>query len=96
MARPQRHIVAPAITWEKRCTLAKGRKFTPVLARRTTPNIVAMVAVLNTRATNSTLKKLFFAAGYISMGIKGSHGPKTKMTNSVHGVMVERLLPLWT
>ena len=82
------------MTWEKRCTLAKGRKFTPAPARRTAPNIVAMVAVPNTKATRSTPKKLFFAAGYIRMGIKGSQGPKTKIANNAQGVMLVALLPL--
>ncbi len=58
------------------------------------PNIVAIVTIPNTHVTTTSPNKLFFAAGYIRMGIKGSHGPKTKMTNSVQGAMLAVVLPL--
>ncbi len=72
------------------------REFNLNLLRRTAPNIVTIVAEPNTRTTMRTPKKPIFAAGYISMGIKGSHGPKTKMAKSAQGVMLERPAPLWT
>ena len=87
MAKPQRHIVAPAITWVNRSILAKGRKLTPALDKRTTPNIVAMVTIPNTQVTASTPRKPFSAAGYISTGIRTSQGPKTKMINKAQGVI---------
>ena len=59
MARPQRHIVAPAMAWAKRCAPARGRKFTPALARRTKLSIVPIVTVPNTHVTTVRPKKLF-------------------------------------
>lgn len=73
------------MTWVNRCTFAIGRKLTPAFARRTAPNIVAMVMTANTDVTTTRPKILLCAAGYISSGIKGSQGPKTKMINRVHG-----------
>ncbi len=73
------------MTWVKRCTFASGRKLTPALARRTAPNIVAMVMTANTLVTTARSKKPLSAAGYMRIGIKGSQGPKTKMINRVHG-----------
>jgi hypothetical protein len=80
------------MAWEKRCNRVNGIKLTPVLESRTTPNIVPMVTMPNTHVTTNSPDKLFFAAGYIRIGIKGSHGPKTKMTNSAQGVMLGLLL----
>jgi hypothetical protein len=31
---------------------------------------------------------LFWAAGYITSGINGSHGPKINMRKSIHGVVL--------
>ncbi len=92
IARPQRHIVAPAIAWVNRSALAIGRKLTPALDKRTTANIVPMVAMPNTHVTANTPSKPFSAAGYISTGIRTSQGPKTNITNSAQGVTVAAAL----
>ena len=73
------------MAWVKRCTFAIGTKLTPALARRTATSIVPTVVTANTDVTTTRPKRLFCAAGYIKIGIKGSQGPKTKMTNRVHG-----------
>ncbi len=88
MARPQRHIVAPAMAWENRCSRVNRIKFTPALESRTTPSMVAIVTMPNTDVTTNRPNKLFFAAGYIRMGINGSQGQKIKITNNAHGVML--------
>ena len=49
--------------------------------------MVAMVTTEKSSETSITPLILFSAAGYISMGISGSHGPRTKMRNRIHGVM---------
>jgi hypothetical protein len=66
-------------------------KFTPARTRRTVPTMVGIVAAPNTLVTIITPIQLLLAAGYISVGIKTSHGPKTKTTNSAQGAMLTRL-----
>jgi len=80
------------MTWANRWTFARGRKSTPALERRTTVNMVPIVTIPKTLVTTTRPKRLFCAAGYIRIGINGSHGPKTKMTNSVQGAMLEPAL----
>jgi hypothetical protein len=65
IARPQRLIVAPAITWVNRCTPARGRKLTPARARITVPNIVPIVATPNTTVTSTKAKTLSRAAVFL-------------------------------
>jgi hypothetical protein len=48
--------------------------------------IVVNVATPNTTATNIEPAMLASAAGYIKSGIRGSHGPNTKIKNTIHGV----------
>ena len=91
IARPQRHIVAPAITWLNRSALAKGRKLTPALDKRTMANIVAIVAVPNAQTTANMPQK---PPAAISIGIRTSQGPKTKMINNAQGVALAAVLLL--
>jgi hypothetical protein len=53
----------------------------------TTPSIVIIVAIAKTHVTATKPKRLFLAAGYISRGINGSHGPKINTVKSIHGVI---------
>jgi hypothetical protein len=66
-------------------------KLTPARTRSTTPTIVVIVTAPNTLATIITPNQLLLAAGYIRVGIKTSHGPKTKTTNSAQGAMLTLL-----
>ena len=76
--------------------MLKGKKLTPATESKTIPSIVAIVIVPNTAVTINRPTKLFFAAGYIRIGIRGSHGPKTKITNSAQGVILTAGLESWT
>ena len=53
--------------------------------------MVDSVAAAKTVVTAARPQRLPCAAGYMSKGISGSQGPKTKITNNTHGVMF--LLP---
>ncbi|GAH08470.1 unnamed protein product [marine sediment metagenome] len=46
-----------------------------------------MVTTAKTIDTRIIPDILFVAAGYINMGISGSHGPNTNKTNNTQGVM---------
>ena len=81
MARPHRRIVVPAITWLYRCTFRKGNKSTPARPTKTAPNITRVVTRPNTLVTATTPEYPSRAAEYITNGISGSQGPKTKMMN---------------
>ena len=54
--------------------------------------MVAMVTAEKSRETSTAPGILFSAAGYIIIGISGSHGPKTKIRNRIHGVAVDVLV----
>jgi hypothetical protein len=87
MAKPHKSIVAPAIECENLC---KGFNFTrliPLLATRTKTIIVEMRVKPKQAVTIHIPVKLCFAAGYITIGINGSQGPKTNMANSTQGVV---------
>ena len=60
----------------------------PFEASRTMPSIVEMVITEKTIITKIKPTVLCLAAGYISIGIKGSQGPKTKIVNKTHGVIL--------
>ncbi len=49
--------------------------------------IVIMVVVAKTAVKDTNPVRLLLAAGYINRGIRGSHGPKRNIVNSIHGVM---------
>ena len=53
---------------------------------RTMLSMVIIVTTPKMVVTNTKPKMLLFAAGYISNGINGSHGPKTNIVKSTHGV----------
>jgi hypothetical protein len=80
--------------WAKRWTGAKGKKFTPAYESSTTTIIVPIVTVPKTQVTTISSNHPPFTAGYIRIGIKGSHGPKTKMVNNIHGVILTAVVPL--
>ena len=56
-------------------------------------NIVAIVTNPKMEATMATLIISFLAAGYITRGINGSQGPRTKMVNRTHGVTLPSSRP---
>ena len=56
--------------------------------------MVAIVVAPKTPVTNTTPDELLFAAGYISKGINGSHGPKTKIVKRIQGVTFAVAFPL--
>jgi hypothetical protein len=49
---------------------------------------VVIVVAAKTAVIRSKTEILFLAAGYISSGINGSQGPKTKMRKRTQGVML--------
>ncbi|OGX53749.1 MAG: hypothetical protein A2267_05745 [Omnitrophica WOR_2 bacterium RIFOXYA12_FULL_38_10] len=62
-----------------------GSKFIPKVVIKTDAIIVIIVTALKTDATKTMPTMLCLAAGYISIGISGSHGPRTKTTNKAQG-----------
>lgn len=48
--------------------------------------MVASVETPNTIVTPTTVHAVPLAAAYMRIGINGSHGPKMKMVNNIHGV----------
>ena len=48
--------------------------------------MVPMVMLPNTAAIHTTLQKLSVAAGYIRIGMRGSHGPNRNIVKRIHGV----------
>lgn len=65
----------------------------PKAERRTILSIVRIVVKLKTIVTSNKPARLFFAAGYISIGINGSHGPKINIVKRTHGVILAFLCP---
>ena len=57
------------------------------------PSIVKIVTEPNIPVTNNKPMILFFAAGYMRIGINGSHGPRTKIVNKTQGVILLSCLP---
>lgn len=92
MATPQRKMAAPAKAWLKRASLSLGNRSMTKVETSTTAIMVPMVTRANTAATIDTPQRLCAAAGYIRMGIRGSHGPKIKIINNTQGVTL--FLPL--
>ena len=52
-----------------------------------------MVQVPKTKTTAARPAKLLFAAGYMRIGISGSHGPNTRMVKSIQGVRLTVFSP---
>ena len=55
-----------------------GRKLTPNVDINTTVIMVSIVTAVNTAVTSTTSQTLPLAAGYMSRGMKGSHGTQDK------------------
>jgi len=87
IANPHIQIVAPAIGCIYFSNFLTEKKLNPYNDNNTIPSIVTMVKRENTNDTITTPQILDCAAGYISIGINGSHGPNTKIVNSIHGVI---------
>ncbi len=86
IAKPEKQIVPPASACVYRSNLPNLANPIPHEDRSTIANIVVNVVNVNTVTTRSIPEKLLLAAGYINNGIKGSHGPRTKIVNNTHGV----------
>jgi len=87
IAKPDKQIVAPARACVYLSNLPNLANPIPHEDSRTITSIVLNVVIVNTPTTTSMPEILLFAAGYISKGIKGSHGPRTKTVNKIHGVI---------
>lgn len=81
-------MTSPATAWPYRSTLPSRTNEMPKCIATTTAVMVQIVTIANTAVIQTTPSTLAFAAGYISSGINGSHGPNRKMVNSSHGVIV--------
>jgi hypothetical protein len=51
---------------------------------------VVIVTIAKRTDTMTAPEKLFLEAGYITNGIRGSQGPKTKIRKSIHGVVLKK------
>ena len=85
---PHARIAEPAIAWLNLPSRAPGNRFKPNDITHTIASIVAIVTAANVIATGMAAQ-IFICrtAGNINTGINGSHGPKTKIVNSIQGVM---------
>ena len=88
MASPEKKIMAPAITWAYFSTGLRFILLNPSLKATTIDIIVAIVTIEKRIDTVIAPEILCSAAGYITRGISGSHGPKTKMRNKIQGVVL--------
>lgn len=80
-------MIAPAMAWVYLSNFSDGMILKPKYEISTIPSMVAIVITAKMPVTSDKAKKLFFAAGYISMGINGSQGPRIKIIKSTHGVI---------
>ncbi len=76
------------MAWVYLSSRAVGTRLIPKVETRTIPSIVMIVIPPKIPATSTKAKRLLFAAGYISMGINGSQGPRTNIVKSTHGVIL--------
>ena len=88
MAIPLSRMVAPAMACVNRSIFPSLTNFRPYEASRTSPSMVSMVTTPKTMDTWATPQELFWAAGYIKIGIRGSQGPRKNMVNSIQGVIL--------
>jgi hypothetical protein len=86
IATPLKKTKPPAIAWVYLSIFFIGRNSIPRSTASTTASIVPIVTREKTIVTTTNPKVLSVAAGYIKIGIKGSHGPKTNIVNNTHGV----------
>ena len=78
-------MTAPASACPYRSNCFNGNKFSPKVAVTTTVSIVNIVTLPKITATSITAEKSCLAAGYIKIGINGSHGPRIKIINNAQG-----------
>jgi len=88
-------IMAPAIAWTYLSKRPKRRKLAPQEETAIMASIVNIVARPKAVATTITPEILCLRAGYMTRGIRGSQGPKTKMTKSIQGVRPAFFFWLW-
>ena len=86
IAMPDKHMAAPAKACVYLSIFFIGTKLIPNDTIMTIPVMVAKVTIPKIDVTRISPIKEPLAAGYIRIGIKGSHGPKTKTIKSIHGV----------
>jgi hypothetical protein len=89
------NIMAPAIAWTYLSKRPSRRKLAPQEETAIITSMVNIVARPKDEATNITPEILCFIAGYMTRGIRGSQGPKTKMTKSIQGVRLAFFFWLW-
>ena len=85
IAKPAKQIVPPAIACVYLSNLPNLARLIPQEDSKTIPSIVANVVIVKTPTTRNIPEILLFAAGYMSSGIKGSQGPRTKIVNKIQG-----------
>lgn len=79
-------IMAPARAWTYLSRRPRRRKPAPQDETAMIVSMVKMVVKAKTDATRMTPGMLCLAAGYMTSGIRGSQGPKTKIVKSIQGV----------
>ena len=83
---PHKRIVNPAIACINRSKDNLGSSLIPYTEVITTLIIVKIVTLPKVIVTSTRDDRLAFAAGYMSIGIRGSHGPKRKIIINIQGV----------
>lgn len=86
IAPPHSMSAAPDKACVYRSKLANESAFMPASVSRTITSMVVIVAMANTPETMNIATQPCCNAGSMRMGMSGSHGPKTKMVNSIQGV----------
>ena len=81
MATPHKKMAIPEMGWMYFSKTFHLIFDIPQAELKTTVNIVKIVTAPNTPTTQTKFHQLPLAAGYMTNGISGSHGPKTKTTN---------------
>ena len=92
-ARPEIKMTPPARACEYLSSLPSLTKLKPQLDRAMMVSMVRMVASPKAAVTMITPLIECWAAGYMTSGISGSHGPKTKIKNNTQGVIFSFSLP---
>lgn len=83
---PHIKMTRPAIEWACRSSQWLCTARVPWTSTSTVASMTANVAIRNTLVTAATPSHEDCEAGYISSGMSGSQGPKTKIVNSNQGV----------
>lgn len=87
MAIPQERTTRPASGPENRSKITDLGANRLEVASQTMDVMVMMVAQPKMSVTTANNQRLPAAAGYINSGMSGSHGPKRKIVNRIHGVI---------